>query len=165
MRWGGWGGRSRQYSKILLKISTLGDEAGFKDRYDLVEKLCLKLFVLQSHSMMQLICNILMGAFVAPCLWCADQGDWLTNQYDQYTHIIIAGYITSNSRPQVVHWTALDIANWTCICNFASLYNGLNFTQHWNALHVFAVLHTALQSVLYCTNIHYIAHSVAVGCI
>ena len=26
------------------------------------------------------------------------RGDWLTKEYDQYTHIIVAGYITSNSR-------------------------------------------------------------------
>ena len=26
------------------------------------------------------------------------RGDWLTKEYDQHTHIIIAGYITSNSR-------------------------------------------------------------------
>ena len=31
------------------------------------------------------------------------RGDWLTKEYDQHTHIIVAGYITSNSR--VLHYT------------------------------------------------------------
>ena len=32
------------------------------------------------------------------------RGDWLTKEYDQHTHIIIAGYITSNSDLHYMHY-------------------------------------------------------------